>query len=458
MRSTAFALLALAVACTGQGAVGTTPPTPPMTTPIGATTTTIGLVVDVQDCATPPVTFSALCEVFGLLQEWHVDRPLDPLELASTATRALEEAVVTETSAPPAILPGAVPDPAFTDFCTRLGEIVEETGGAVGPLVDLSVLTMVDATLGPFTYYVPPDQVPNARTDGIVGGIGVVLDARDVVGSRCARIAVGCPLEIVFVLDGNPGLAAGLEAGDHIVAVDDVPVEGQGFAATARQIAADETGRVRITVERDGRTLIFDIERATLVGPLVEVDLPVPGVAYLRIPNFAAEIPGLVREALEALAPFDPATFVVDLRDNPGGLVDVVVVVASEFIAEGPVFQATGPDDSRVYEASGEGLAHSARILVLVNRGTASAAEVLAGALRDRRGAVVIGTTTFGKDAVQIPFDLRNGGQLYVTVARWATPDGVTVGGGGLVPDVELDLGMDVSIEEVVDIALEAVS
>lgn len=458
MRRTALALLALAVACTGEGAVVTTPPTPLVTTPIPAPTTTVGLVVDIQDCATPPVTFSALCEVFGLLQEWHVDRPLDPVELASTATRALEEAVVTETSGPPAILPCAVPDPAFTDFCKRLGQIVEETGGAVGPLVDQSVLTMVDATLGPFTYYVPPDQVPNARADGIVGGIGVVLDARDAVGSRCARIAVGCPLEIVFVLDENPGLAAGLRAGDHIVAVDDVAVDGQGFAATARQIAADETGRVRISVERDGQTLVFDIERATLVGPQVEVDLPVPGVAYLRIPNFAAEIPGLVRQALEALVPFEPATFVVDLRDNPGGLVDAVVVVASEFIAEGPVFQAIGPDDSRVYEASGEGLARSARVLVLVNRGTASAAEVLAGALRDRRGAVMIGATTFGKDAVQIPFDLRNGGQLYVTVARWATPDGVTVGGEGLVPDVELDLGMDLSIEEVVVIALEAVS
>ena len=96
------------------------------------------------------------------------------------------------------------------------------------------------------------------------------------------------------------------------------------------------------------------------------------------------------------------------------------------------------------------------RLIVLVNEGTASAAEILAGALRDRRGAVVLGTPTFGKDAIQIRFDLRNGGRLDVAVARWLTPEGVSVGNGGLVPDVELELTEDMTVTELVETALEA--
>ena len=117
-----------------------------------------------------------------------------------------------------------------------------------------------------------------------------------------------------------------------------------------------------------------------------------------------------------------------------------------------------GPGESFEYPAGQGGLATSQRLVVLVNRGTASAAEILAGALRDQRSAVVVGTNTFGKDAVQIPFELRNGGELYVAVARWTTPSGTTAGNGGLTPDRELVFPADVTVEDLVRAALDAAS
>lgn len=424
------------------------------TTLLARTTTTQDLTLEVQGCETPPVTFSALCEVYELLQEWHVDGPLDPTVFAGAATEKLGEPTGSETAPAPERLTCAIPDPAFTGLCETMAEVMVETGETAGPLVDVAVVAMVEEVLGPFTYYVPPDLVADSRADSVVGGIGVVLDATDVVGSRCARISTGCPLVIVFVIEGNPGATAGLQAGDQIVTVDGTPVEGEGFSAISRAIAGDETGEVTLEVLRDGETLVFAIERGELVGPLVEVDLPRPGIGYLRIPDFEADIPALVHQALESLSELDPDLMVIDLRDNPGGLLDSCLLVASEFIAEGAVFSAHVDDDSESYPVTGEGLAHGVETVVLVNRGTASAAEILAAALRDREGALVLGTPTFGKDAVQIPFDLRNGGQLVVQVARWASPDGHTVASGGLLPDIELDLSMEMTTEMLVDTVL----
>lgn len=433
------------------------PPTPQAVRP--SSTTTLGSQpLEIQNCGAPPVTFSAFCEVYELLQEWYVDRPVSDELLAQVALDSLESHRSTETEERPRTLFCAVPNAAFVDFCNELARLVWEDEIAVGPAVDEAVLAMTDLGLDPFTYYVPPDQVGSFRQNGVVGGVGVLLDATNNVGSKCARIDESCPLEIVFVLEDNPGEAAGLLAGDRIVSIDGEPVQGQGFAATAAAIAGDESGTVTITIEREGETMDVDVERAPVSIPTVDVSLPFDDVGYLRIPDFEADIAGLVDDALASLVDAGPRTIVVDLRDNPGGYVDTVVQVASQFIDGGTVMATTGPGESFEYPAGDGGLATTQRLIVLVNRGTASAAEILTGALRDRRSAVVVGTNTFGKDAVQIPFELRNGGELYVVVARWTTPTGLTAGNGGLTPDRELTLPPDLTVEELVRAALDAAS
>jgi len=461
MRTALTLFLISLVACGSAAEPALTTIEAPATTAVPtAPSTTIGSQpYQVQNCVAPPVTFSALCEVYDLVQKWHVDRPWPSSDLAGVALRSLREFSSTETEPRPRRLVCAVPHEDFTDFCDQLAKMVHESGIALGPAVDAAVTAMTDVGLDPFSYYVSPDQVGSFRANGLVGGVGLLLDATDAVGSKCAMITTACPLRIVFVLEDNPGADAGLQAGDIVVEIDGEQVDGQGFVSTAAAMAGDETGSIDIMVEREGEeSLTFTIERSELTVPTVSVEIPLPGVGYLRVPDFEDDIPGLVEEALTSLSEFGPRTIVIDLRDNPGGLVDASVDVASEFISGGLVLESFAPDEHLEYTATEGGLATEERLIVLVNQGTASAAEIVAGALRDRRGAVIVGTNTFGKDAVQIPFNLRNGGELYVAVARWATPSGLTAGNGGLTPDRELDLTTDMSVEEVVGAALDAAS
>lgn len=456
-RVLALGLVFLTACGTTTSATTTTDSTSIVTTTRPVTTSTQYFQeFEVRDCSAPPVTFSALCEVYQLIQDWHVDRPISSGVLAEIALASLAGYTSAGTEPRPRTFLCSVPGEEFSGFCAQLAVMIGEDEIAVGPAVDGAVTAIADLGLDPFSYYIPPDQVGSFRANGVVGGIGVLLDARDTIGSRCAIITKTCPLRIVFVLEDNPGAEAGLLSEDRIIAVDGESVDGQGFAATAGEIAGDETGVVQITVDRDGQTLVFDVERDELSVPTVEVDLPQADVGYIRIPDFEDDIPELVRDGLTSIFEFSPRTLVVDLRDNPGGYVDAAVDVASEFIDGGLVMETFGPNEHLEYPAAEGGLATSPRLVVLVNGGSASAAEIVAAALRDSRDAVLVGTATFGKDAVQIPFDLRNGGEFYVAVARWQSPDGSTAGNGGLTPDVELELGTDLTIEEVVAAALDA--
>lgn len=462
MRRVLVTALFLISACSAPAASTTTTatetPTSTQPPPPPVTTTLPSIEVEVQDCSSPPVTFSPLCEIYELLETWYVDTPIDPDALAEVAVRGLDTYTTSDTEEPPRTLFCAIPHEAFSPLCHALADRVAESHIPVGPAVEASMSYMIDASLDPFTYYLPPGQTGAVRINGIVGGVGVVLDARDAVGSKCTQITDICELEIVVVLEDNPGAKAGLQAGDIIAAVDGEPVEGRGFTNVVSQIAGDESGVVDITVEREGTEMSFSIERTELTIPTVEYAIPQGDVGYLRIPDFEQDIPQLVSGSLLEIAATNPDTLVVDLRDNPGGYIDAVVEVADEFIDGGIVMVSDATTEHFEYEAEPGGAATGQRLVVLVNQGTASAAEVLAGALRDRRNAVIVGTNTFGKDAVQIPFTLRNGGEFYVAVARWSTPEGETAGNGGLTPDRRLEWPSNPTVEEMVEIALEASS
>lgn len=441
----------------GDTTVTSVDASPPSTRP-APVTTAASLPVDVQSCQSPPVTFSPLCEVYELLETWHMDAPNDPDALAAAAVRGLEEFISEDTEEAPRVLPCAIPDPAFAGLCDELARRITESAVPVGPAIEAAVAHMVDFGLDPFSYYLPPEQAGSVRPNGIVGGIGVVLDARDAAGSKCARISEICQLEVVIVLDDNPGAEAGMLPGDVVTAVDGMAVVGEGFTAVVALIAGNESGEIQITVERDGRPIDMSMQRRELEVPTVLTGTVSDSVGYIRIPDFEMDIPDLVADGLEDLTADEPSTIVVDLRDNPGGYVDVFVEVADMFVDGGLVMTSEATGESLEYEATPGGLAVAEDLVVLVNRGTASAAEILAGALRDRRGAVLVGTNTFGKDTVQIPFELRNGGELYVAVARWSTPNGDTVTNGGLAPDHEISWPPGVEVPEAVAIALEAIS
>jgi C-terminal peptidase prc len=457
MRQLLLALIMVLTAC-GQDQVQqtTTTTSSQVTVPSASpTATTVQIPLVIDDCSAPQIGFAPLCEVYELAQEWHVDRPIDPAALAEAALEGLVDFTVEGTEDPPRTIFCAVPDPAFEPVCEALVDLVEQQSAPIGAAMEAAVLSMAGTGLGQFSYYVPPELVGSFRNNGVVGGLGVLLDARDAAGSKCVRITSSCPLEIVFVLEDNAGEEAGLEAGDRILAVDEEPVDGLGFVETATRLAGDETGEVAVQVEREGRTLEFVIERATLTVPTVEIDVPRDGVGYIRIPDFEFDMPDLVREGLTELTREPIDRVVVDLRDNPGGYLQSAIDVATEFISGGVVVSTSGPTQSFEYEAGEDGLVTDIEIVVLVNAGTASAAEILANALRDRRGAVIVGEPTFGKDAVQIAFDLDNGGEFNVAIARWFSPEGATVAGTGLVPDRVMELPPTMARTDLVDAAVE---
>lgn len=454
-----FAALFLIISCSAPAAEPTTTASVATTTSRVATTTTSPpQAYEIQGCASPQVTFSPLCEVYELAQEHHIDAPFAPDDLAALALEGLRQFSAQTSEPAPRTVFCAIPDQAFAEFCAQVAHRVGETGLPVGPAVEAAATAMANLGLGAYSYYVPPEEAEAFRANGLVRGVGIMLDATDTAGSKCMRIAAACPLQIVFVLEDNPGEQAGLRAGDRIVSVEGLAVEGQSFTGLAGELAGDETGTVSLTVQRGGETLPIVVERDELQIPSVEIDMPFPGIAYLKIPNFEDDIPGLVHDAVAAIMEADPRTIVVDLRDNPGGYIFSAVEVASEFIPEGVVMVELGADGAEEYLARPGGLATAPGLVVMVNEGTASAAEIFAGALRDRRGAAIVGTTTFGKDAVQIPFPLNNGGDLYVVVARWRTPSGHTVGTDGLVPDRGVDWAAAATLEDAVAAAIEAAS
>lgn len=433
-------------------------PAPALPTGPAATTTTevtepVRLPVVVDDCTAPQVGFAPLCETYGLIQEWHVDRPLDPGPMAAAALEGLRGFSSEETEPLPRTLFCALPDPAFAPLCGELADRMVATGVPVAAAMEAALLAMGDRGLDPFSYYLPPDQVGSFRANGVVEGVGILLDATDAAGSRCARLAPPCPLRIVFVLEDNPGAAAGLQPGDVVLAVDGETVDGRGFVETATRMGGEARGPVELTVEREGR-LVVVVERGPIVVPTVEIDLPLPGVGYLRIPDFESDVPDLVRQGLSELVDVGARRLVLDLRDNPGGSIDAVVQVAGELMV-GPLLEASARGETVVYEARGEASAADLELAVLVNGGTASAAEILAAALHDQREAVLIGEASFGKDVLQIPFELDNGGELHVAVARWRSPAGITVAGAGLLPDRATHLPADMSTDELASVAFE---
>ncbi|MEX0797476.1 MAG: S41 family peptidase [Acidimicrobiia bacterium] len=455
MRRLLFLLLLTAAACSTQTGTISTPSTAPPTVPASTTTTTTPLSIEIQDCETPPVTFSTLCETIELLDEWYVDRPVDYSGLATIATEAAAEYETEDSEDPPRTFFCAIPDGAFVTLCDLMRQRVQNEHLPVADALEVAVTAMIDLGLDPFTWYVPPELAGGFRSDGVVGGVGILLDATDAAGSKCTRVAAVCPLRIVFVLEDNPGEEAGLLAGDVISTIDGESVNDRGLVDVATLIGGDQTGTVVLGIVRSGTPLEITVERQELEFPETTVDVPLDGVGYLRIPDFSFQVPFLVDASIGALLAAGPGTIVVDLRDNPGGLVEAVVSVASQFIAEGTVLNYEFPGGSSSYEVSGGATATASRLIVLVNEGTASAAEILAGALRDMRGATIIGQPTYGKNALQIPFELRNGGEFHVAIARWTTPSGQSVGDNGLIPDRIVDFPAGADTEQLTRFAIE---
>lgn len=295
------------------------------------------------------------------------------------------------------------------------------------------------STLDPHTQFLPPEEYREMRADtvGEFGGLGVELEG------EAGQVLVHAPIE------GTPASLGGILRGDRILAIDGVPTEGMNLNEAARKMRGPPGSKVALTILREGFAAPRDfvLLRDRIVVPAVEWRLLPGGRGYVRIKSFQERTDAFLTKALDDLRRQNQgkelAGLILDLRNNPGGLLEQAVRVVDRFVSEGVIVSTRGRNGKLlgIERAHAAGTEASYPMVVLVNRGSASASEVVAGALQDHGRAIVMGTPTFGKGSVQTVIDLEDGSGLKMTVAHYLTPGGRMIHGSGVLPDVPLSDG-----------------
>lgn len=290
---------------------------------------------------------------------------------------------------------------------------------------------MVEAYGDPYTTFLPPTEAAMFDEDisGNFSGVGMEVGMRDDL------------ITIISPLPNTPAEQAGLMAGDAIIAIDGESTESMNIDRAVRLIRGEEGTTVTLTIYREGAMATEDIvvTRAQIEIPTVVTEQR-DGVFIIKLYSFNAIAEMKMQEALRAYVQSGSSKLVLDLRGNPGGYLQSAVSIASYFLPTGKVvlresFGESG--EEQVYRSQGKTLKQFApeEIVVLIDGGSASASEILAGALNQHGYATLIGTNSFGKGSVQELIDLPGNAALKVTIARWLTPDGTSLSGGGLTPD-----------------------
>jgi len=309
--------------------------------------------------------------------------------------------------------------------------------GAIKGMVDV-----LGKSGDPYAFFYSPSGYRSLRelTTGKFSGIGVWLKVKD---SR---------LEIVSVLPSTPAHDSGLRRGDVIEEIDGEVVGEMTTDEAVSFIKGPEGTPVELGISRGGQALSFAITREKIELPNLQARLTRQRLGYIRLLGFARKAGDQVRDQVELLTDRGAEGIVLDLRDNGGGLFSEAINVASVFIEDGEIVTyRDNTSEDVVYDAEGEAF-EDVPLVVLVNEGTASASEIVAGALKDRDRAVIIGTTTYGKGSVQEIIPLPDTSALKFTTAAYLTPDGDNINGKGIDPDVRVDAEPEVQYERAVEI------
>ncbi|MCR4333800.1 MAG: S41 family peptidase [Patescibacteria group bacterium] len=282
----------------------------------------------------------------------------------------------------------------------------------------------------PYTVFFPPKEAKafSEAISGSFAGVGMEIDVKDHI------------LTVIAPLKGTPAEAAGIKAGDQVIAIDGKSTDGIAVEKAVTEIRGPIGTTVVLTIIRDGKPLEIKIVRETIQVPETDDGIDVPsGVYHIALYEFTSNSATLFSKAFSRFQASGSKKLIVDLRGNPGGYLDAAVDIASHFLPKGEKIVTEdfgGKESNNVHTSYGYAdLPKGAEVVVLIDGGSASASEIFAGALQDNKAATLIGMESFGKGSVQTLLDLA-GGSLKVTVARWITPAGHWIMGNGVTPDI----------------------
>ncbi|MFY9493503.1 MAG: S41 family peptidase [Minisyncoccia bacterium] len=308
---------------------------------------------------------------------------------------------------------------------------------------------MVKSLKDPYTVFFKPVESKQFLDDvsGSFSGIGAEI------GIRKEMLTVIAPLE------NSPAQQAGLKAGDRILKVDDAVTADLTINQAVSLIRGPKGTVVKLVISRpsDDEVKEISITRGDIKIPTIKWELKDDKIAYIQLFNFGQTAPGEFRNKILEVLRGPADRIILDLRNNPGGFLEVSQDIAGWFLEPGSVVAiedfGNGAEDKK-YRASGNGVLKNMPVVVLINEGSASASEILAGALKDNRNVKLVGVKSFGKGSVQELTNLREGTSLKVTIAKWLTPSGKSITNEGLEPDIKIEISKE-DIENLKDPQLE---
>jgi carboxyl-terminal processing protease len=310
-------------------------------------------------------------------------------------------------------------------------------------LIDAAIQGMV-SNLDPHSSYMDAKMYGDMQitTKGQFGGVGIEVTQDE-----------GGLIKVISPIDGTPASRAGIKTGDRIAGIDGSSIAGLPLNEAIDKMRGPSGSKITLTILREGEKKPFDV---TLVRAIVSVDAATfrreGDIGYIRLPGFneqtAEGLEHAVRDLKKQIGPGIKG-YVLDLRNNPGGLLDQAIQVSDDFLNSGEIVSTRGrhPEDTQRYDAKGGDVTDGKPVVVLINGGTASASEIVSGALQDHKRATIIGMTSFGKGSVQTIIPLgESRGALRLTTARYYTPSGHSIQAEGIVPDIQVAQGDEANV------------
>jgi carboxyl-terminal processing protease len=325
-------------------------------------------------------------------------------------------------------------------WLTLFGDVFERVRAEyVQPVPDKTLvenaLNGMLAGLDPHSAYMDASQFRDmqVQTQGKFGGLGIEVTEDQGL------------IRVISPIDDTPASHAGIKAGDIITALDGKTVEGLPLSKAVDEMRGDPGSRITLTIKRSGidKPIQVSLERQIIHIQVVKDRMEPHDIGYIRLSQFTENADSAIRDAITRLKKQGNGqlrALVLDLRNNPGGLLDQAVAVAGDFVDHGEIVSTRGrhADDSQRWDAKGDDLIPNVPVVVLINNGSASSSEIVSGALQDHHRAVLMGERSFGKGSVQTVIPLPGGGAMRLTTARYYTPSGRSIQDLGIAPDVKV--------------------